>query len=76
MLCVIIERMHRQGKKLCINYIAKSLGFELINIMISQSTKEEILLKNKNMKELLNEKILSKVLKKTNLEGKELSLYI
>ena len=65
MLCKIIEGMHGQGKKLCINYITKSLGFEFISIMISQSTKEEIILKNKNMKELLNEKILSKVLKKS-----------
>jgi hypothetical protein len=56
--------MHGQGKKLCINYIAKSLGFEFVNIMISLSIKEEDLLKNKNMKEFLNETILSKFLKK------------
>jgi MoxR-like ATPase len=69
---VILEGMPGQGKQLCINYIAELLGYEVINIMISQSTKVEDLLgkniitkdKNKNIKVLLNETKLSKALKK------------
>ena len=55
---LILEGMPGQGKQLCINYIAELLGYEIINIMISQSTKVEDLLgkniitkeKNKNIK--------------------------
>ena len=47
-----------EGKQLCINYISELLRYEVINIMISQSTKVEDLLgkniitkdKNKNIK--------------------------
>jgi len=80
---VILEGMPGQGKQLCINYIAELLGYEVINIMISQSTKVEDLLgkniitkdKNKNIKVILNETKLSKALKKqndNNQNGKEL----
>ena len=80
---VILEGMPGQGKQLCINYIAELLGYEVVNIMISQSTKVEDLLgkniitkdKNKNIKVLLNETKLSKALKKqtdNNQKGKEL----
>ena len=71
---LILEGMPGQGKQLCINYIAELLGYEIINIMISQSTKVEDLLgkniitkdKNKNIKVILNETKLSKALKKQN----------
>ena len=45
-----------EGKQLCINYISELLGYEVVNIMISQSTKVEDLLgkniitKDKNKK--------------------------
>ena len=75
--------MPGQGKQLCINYIAESLGYEVVNIIISQWTKVEDLLgkniitkdKYKNIKVLLNETRLSKALKKqtdNNQKGKEL----
>jgi hypothetical protein len=36
-----------EGKQLCINYISELLGYEVVNIMISQSTKvEDSLVKN------------------------------
>ena len=80
---VILEGMPGQGKQLCINYISELLGYEIVNIMISQSTKVEDLLgknvitrdKNKNIKVILNETKLSKALKKQtdiNKKGKEL----
>ena len=80
---VILEGMPGQGKQLCINYISEILGYEVINIMISQSTKVEDLLgknvitkdKNKNIKVILNETKLSKALKKQkddNNKGREL----
>ena len=45
-----------EGKQLCINYISELLGYEVVNIMISQSTKVEdslvknIITKDKNKK--------------------------
>ena len=71
---VILEGMPGQGKQTCINYISEMLGYEVVNIMISQSTKVEDLLgknvitkdKNKNIKVILNETKLSKALKKQN----------
>ena len=79
---IILEGMPGQGKQLCINYISESLGYEVVNIMISQSTKVEDFLekniitkdKNKNIKVLLNETKLFKAFKKTdhNQKGKEL----
>ena len=80
---VILEGMPGQGKHLCINYISELLGYEVINIMISQSTKVEDLLgkniikkdKNNNIKVILNETKLFKALKKqndNNQKGKDL----
>ena len=74
---VILEGMPGQGKQLCINYISELLGYEVVNIMISQSTKVEDLLgkyiitkdKNKNIKIILNETKLSKALKKQKDEN-------
>ena len=74
---VILEGMPGQGKQLCINYISELLGYEVVNIMISQSTKVEDLLgkniitkdKNKNIKVILNETKLSKALKKQKDEN-------
>ena len=65
---VILEGMLGQGKQLCINYTSELLSYEVVNIMISQSTKVEDLLgkniitkdKNKNIKVILNETKLSK----------------
>ena len=66
-----------EGKQLYINYISELLGYEVVNIMISQSTKVEDLLgkniitkdKNKNIKVILNETKLSKALKKQKDEN-------
>ena len=76
---VILEGMPGQGKQLCINYISEFLGYEVVNIMISQSTKVEDLLgkniitrdKNRNIKVILNETKLSKALKKQNVGNKK-----
>ncbi len=74
---VILEGMLGQGKQLCINYTSELLSYEVVNIMISQSTKVEDLLgkniitkdKNKNIKVILNETKLSKALKKQKDEN-------
>ena len=71
---VILEGIPGQGKHTCINYISEMLGYEVVNIIISQSTKVEDLLggniitkdKNKNIKVFLNESKLSKALKMQN----------
>ena len=43
---VILEGVPGQVKELCINYISELLGYEIVNIMIFQSTKVEDLLGN------------------------------
>ena len=68
---VILEGMPTR-KTIIINYISELLRYEVVNIMISQSTKVEYLLgkniitknKNKNIKVILNKTKLSKALKK------------
>ena len=68
---VIFEGMPGQGKQTCIKYISELFGYEIFNIIISKNTKVEDLLgkniiikdKNKNIKIIFNETILTKALK-------------
>ena len=71
---VILEGKSGQGKHLCINYINELLGYEIVNINISQYTKIEDLLgrkiikvdENKNVKNILKETKLLQALKEYN----------
>ena len=68
---VIFEGMPGLGKQTCIKYISELFGYEIFNIIISKNTKVEDLLgkniiikdKNKNIKIIFNETILTKTLK-------------
>ena len=80
---ILFEGCIGQGKHLCINYVADLLDYEIINIMISQTTNVEDLIgkkiitkdKNKNLKVISYETKLFKTLKnkyENDKEGKNL----
>ena len=77
---VILEGKSGQGKHLCINYINELLGYEIVNINISQYTKIEDLLgrkiikidKNKNVKIILKKtKLLQALIGEENEENED-----